>query len=436
MSASIRAARWPLRLVFLLLLMGLSGCAQRAPDAEFVRRIPWIGNGVWLKADLHSHSRFSDGIREPAEVVARAKQYGCDVIAITDHTDHDLRAATDEYFQATAALRQENPDRIMLDGIEWNIPPANGDDHAGVLVPSGPEGIRALKEFKARFDDLGRDSHQEELAHEALRWLAEQCKSWPVAPVVIFNHPSRKAARSLDHLDMILRLRRTSELLVGFEGSPGHQGAATLGSYVGSEPLMDRWDPAAARVGDLWDQLLARGEDFWGAVAFSDFHEELADGLRDHWPGEFSETWLYAPERTAAGALNALHAGSFFADHGWIVREVRLTVAAAGLPRPAWSGESITVRESASVTATIELTIPERDWAGESNRVDQVELIAIDSRRARVVATRAPLGGSVALSESLTVPPGGLVLRARGRRHVVEGPDLCFYTNPIRISSR
>lgn len=421
--------------LFLLLLA--AGCTGREPGAEFVRRTEWIGSGTWIKADLHIHSSFSDGIHEPAEIAKKARGYACDAIAITDHSDRDLNGASDGYFAATAAARQENPGLIVIDGIEWNVPPGAGNDHAGVLVPPGPDVVRTLQELKVRFDDLGRDSHDEKLAHEALRWLNDRSASWTVPPVVIINHPSRKVARSLEQLDKLRRFRGVTPLLIGIEGSPGHQGATPLGSYSGQEPVVDRWDPAAARIGDLWDQLLAPGEDWWGATAFSDFHEELADGLRDYWPGQFSETWLYVPERTAEGVLKALRAGCYFADHGAIVREVKLTVQAAGLSRPAWAGESIKVPASARITARVELNIPERDWSGESNRIDHIDLIAIDSGGARVVASRAPDVAPVVLEESLQVSPGGVVLRARGRRDdVAGGPALCFYTNPVRIIVR
>ncbi|MFI6318211.1 PHP domain-containing protein [Nonomuraea sp. NPDC050556] len=38
-----------------------------------------------MRIDLHSHSDASDGTRPPAEVVARAKAAGLDVLALTDH---------------------------------------------------------------------------------------------------------------------------------------------------------------------------------------------------------------------------------------------------------------------------------------------------------------------------------------------------------------
>ncbi|HWN82261.1 MAG TPA: PHP domain-containing protein, partial [Candidatus Udaeobacter sp.] len=366
----MRASAW--RAVVMGLVLGgfAAGCGGRPPGAEFVRRTPWIGSGSWLKADLHAHSRFSDGIRTPREIAVQAKTYGCDVLALTDHTDRELQGASAGYFVATAELRTEFPELVILDGIEWNIPPGGGDDHAGVLVPPGPEGQRALAELKTRFDDLGQATHDEQLALEALRFLTRESAGWSVPPVVIFNHPSRKLAHSLDPLAKLRRFRAESPLLVGFEGSPGHQGRTPIGSYERAVTTIDRWDPAAARPGDLWDQLLGAGEDWWGALAFSDFHEEVADGLHDYWPGQFSETWLYVPERSAAGVLRALTAGCFFADHGAIAREVKLTVSAPGLERPAWAGEHIRVAGSTPVVARVEMLVPERDWVGEPNRID------------------------------------------------------------------
>ena len=106
---------------------------------------------------------------------------------------------------------------------------------------------------------------------------------------------------------------------------------------------IDRWDPVAARVGDAWDTLLHDGLDVWAAYAPSDFHTESLADLGDYWPGQFAETWVYAPERSSAGILRALHAGSFFGDHGRIVREAELHVGATGLARPAGAGEVISV---------------------------------------------------------------------------------------------
>ena len=37
--------------------------------------------------DLHCHSTHSDGLLAPAAVVARAREHGVDVLALTDHDE-------------------------------------------------------------------------------------------------------------------------------------------------------------------------------------------------------------------------------------------------------------------------------------------------------------------------------------------------------------
>src|SRR5512145_1759930 len=38
-----------------------------------------------MRADLHLHSHYSDGLESPAEVVKRARAAGLDLIALADH---------------------------------------------------------------------------------------------------------------------------------------------------------------------------------------------------------------------------------------------------------------------------------------------------------------------------------------------------------------
>ena len=72
---------------------------QPRETAPFARAIPWAQTGVWLKAETHVHTSFSDG-RSLDELVDQAVANGCDVLAITDHTDRNLKAATPEYHAA------------------------------------------------------------------------------------------------------------------------------------------------------------------------------------------------------------------------------------------------------------------------------------------------------------------------------------------------
>src|SRR5262245_47798402 len=116
--------RWHLRKLVVLAIWLAVGCVGRAttpiatpttastpntvpavPDAaRFIRQIPWAGKGTWVKADTHTHTRFSDGSHTPDEVAAKAAEHGCQVIAITDHADNNLRAATPEYADAIRAI--------------------------------------------------------------------------------------------------------------------------------------------------------------------------------------------------------------------------------------------------------------------------------------------------------------------------------------------
>lgn len=413
-----------------LCLLVFAGCQFSGSGPKFIRRVDWAGRGQWIKVDSHIHSRFSDGAHTISDIAHQASKFGCDAIAITDHADLDRQAATVEYFDEIQAARRQFPQLMIMAGLEWNVPPFGGDEHATVLVPESREA--SLAEFKSEFDDYKRSTHSPERAAAAIRWLETLTYPGGVKPVVLLEHPSRKSHSSLEVAETIKQLRRDSNVLVGMS-APGHQAGQPVGAYKGREAPIDRWDPSVARVGDAWDRLLLSGMNVWGAAAPSDFHRADGNTWNDYWPGQFSETWAYVPERTIDGLLRAFHAGSFFGVHGHIARDVQLEVDVEGLPRPALPGETIQVAPSAQIFASIRCEIPSVDWAGKPNRIDHIELIAVSSDGGRVIASSSSNPSGATRLASLKVPAEGCVLRARGRRLMPDGPELQFYTNPVRI---
>jgi hypothetical protein len=424
-----------LSLALVSLGCGNSQSPDRLPKPRFLRQVEWTGKGVWVKADTHTHTKFSDGAHTVEEVAAKAEQFGCDVLAITDHADRNLKAATRDYHEAIRVARRQHPDLMLFAGLEWNVPPWGGDEHATVLIHPDLDEWGILSRFKEQFDDLGRKPHRMELAEEALRWLEQRAAHPEAKPVVIYEHPSRQRHLSMPVVEDMLRWRKVNDLVIGFSGAPGHQRFKPLGSYKKGESTIDRWDPAAARIGDAWDSLLAKGLDVWAAHAPSDFHNDSPNELHDYWPGEFSETWLYVPDKSPAGVLRAFRAGTFFAAHGHIVRRVELTLEASGLPRPAAVGEVVELAPGTPYQIRLRYDLPPTDWQGKPNRLHEIELIGIEREATNVLATIVPAPAGETLSGLLQVPPGGIVIRARGTRITTAGANLLFYTNPIRVQT-
>ena len=91
---------------------------------------------------------------------------------------------------------------------------------------------------------------------------------------------------------------------------------------------------------------------------------------------------------------------------------------------------------AAILDISVESVVPTTDWEGRPNRIDVVELIAVTREKVSIIARQSPQAEGPLLSTAFEVPAGGVVLRARGRRVVPGGPDLMFYTNPVRIVER
>ena len=139
-----------MRSLLLSLVLLLSACGT-GDDARHEVSIPWSLEGQWLVADLHTHTRFSDGGLTVEELAGRAVMNGCGALAITDHSDHSVKSVEPEFFEQVDAFRRSWPEMILLTGLEWNVPPYGGREHVNLIVD--PRIERAvLPPFKAQFD--------------------------------------------------------------------------------------------------------------------------------------------------------------------------------------------------------------------------------------------------------------------------------------------
>lgn len=425
----------PILATLLASTLTLSACNPFGSTGT-VTSIPWSDNGQWLVADLHSHTLFSDGSNSVAQVVNSAVENGCDVLAITDHSGLQERIGTTsrDYFFAIDAERARHPDLILFSGIEWNIPPHSGREHVGVLVDPA-QAAQVLPEFRQRFDDSGRpkaddpaDQHPDPIA--AMSWLRGQLDSGDQA-ALIANHPSRKRESSSEAEADLRQWSDGSTLMAAFEGAPGHQRSSHNGSYRHRLKTMDRWDPAAAEIGGAWDRLLADGTDLWGAVASSDYHNDKGD----YRPCAYSRTHIQTANRSPQAVLDALHAGSFWADHGRILEQFGLYLLHPDLDRAASPGETVRISDANGTRVALSL----RRGPGAEGQPLQAELIgncALGSVQALKQATLAAEQRSVQWRFNRLQPGAdgsSCYIRARVRLLQNDGPDLLAYSNPIRI---
>jgi len=121
------------------LLTAIAICISGAAFGQAARVSPWapsnvntpttvasINNGVWLKGDLHVHSRHSkESSNNPvAKIVAFSKSVGMDYLCITDHDNHvdgDVAHNTwaDPDFKSESVL--------LLYGAEWTTTRGHGN---------------------------------------------------------------------------------------------------------------------------------------------------------------------------------------------------------------------------------------------------------------------------------------------------------------------
>jgi PHP domain len=80
----------------------------------------------WLRGNLHAHTTFSDGVKEPAQLVAAYEDLGYDFLAITDHESW----IDESYWREIPKVSSSK--LVLFHGIELNWP--RFDQHIGKVV--------------------------------------------------------------------------------------------------------------------------------------------------------------------------------------------------------------------------------------------------------------------------------------------------------------
>ncbi len=400
----------------------IAGC-DSPPKVDFVTSVPWGLVGQTLVLDSHAHTTFSDGGASVTELVNLAVTNGCDVLAVTDHSDPSARTASPEYFAAVAEERTRVKDLLLFAGMEWNIPPYAQREQVVVLVDPAVE-QKVLPEFKAKFEDKSVK------AEEALTWMAQQAGSRD-AVALLYAHPSRGGADPAEKLSDFPRWQAAQGLFAGFEGGPGHQKLASPGDYQSQLKTIARWDPVVAEIGGTWDRLLDAGHSTWAALAVSEYiHPD-----KDFPPCSFARTHLRVPQPDYRGVLLALRAGSFWADHGHILEDLAFVAVHESLPMPATPGETIALAPSERPAFRVKIV----RGPGSANLPVTIELIGnLRSGKPEILAAHE----LVAAEDVFDWTPESMVpgadkksgyVRARVTAKVPAEGALAAYSNPIRI---
>tara|TARA_R110002110_G_scaffold413729_1_gene641531 strand:+ start:7323 stop:10184 length:2862 start_codon:yes stop_codon:yes gene_type:complete len=421
--------KFPLWLIGGLSVVGIIGVLAvvlRGQSPSFESSPGWAHHPASVVVDLHTHTLYSDGALSPDQLVELALNNGCNALAITDHSDKGGAAGADQ-LRDIAGLRQQYTDLILLAGIELNMPSYAGREHVNVITVPEHEG-----QLLRRLGNLAEDYGSTESEDANLIAAIGQYRDAGIPLVTLYNHASRKAASQ----EEILRNVRDWDPDGGFfnvlAGSPGHQKDKITGSYEPPLFTQDRWDPVVDEIGGVWDQLLARGYSIWGASASSDYHNRSLDEA----PCAFSRTHLSVPERSPQGVLQAIDAGTFWADHGQILKRFTFSLELDGLERRAYPGDLVNAGSDNSIGL---INVEVERGPGSAGKPLLLDLISsCVSGEAELVYTTV-LGPTTYAATSLVTlrspdnPLPDCFVRARVRVDVPAAPDLLAFTNPIRL---
>ncbi len=369
-------------------------------EAEIITQPVWAGLGAYLIFDPHTHTEYSDGTISQTELANMAAGQ-CDVLAFTDHSDIQ-GVSSPSRFDEIDAIRTTHPNMILFSALEINIPSYNGREHLTLITHPNLErrSLAALRAFAEKENDDSEDKDITRAFDEPFFEAVNNYNQIGASTLVIYNHPSRMDTNAIENKNDFIAWSRWSPHLIGFEGGPGHQNVEPHGLYEEALKTVNRWDHIAGNVGDVWDQLLGDGYQLWGAIASSDFH----DLEFDYAPCTFSRTHVQVRERSHEAVLEALRAGTFWADHGRILNRLNFNANVAGINEPLYPGGVAQLGEDKQITLNVDV----QRGAGSFGKPLNVDFIS------NCANGRATVIGSATLTENEYNTTLDLTARATG----------------------
>lgn len=394
------------RFITLLSCILIYSCARSKPDF-----------GTYLAGDFHQHTTFTDGSLSMPFLMDKENSMGLDWWVNSEHggggtvngllSGSDVRGGTFIFFDSDASdtikgmkasepsaddhnkphrimwrwqslmdysfkgvleERKKYPDKIIIQGLEWNVP---GHDNASTGIITNEFGekpdARTIAEFEYKFDELDNDTvgtagwikskrkgHAKTL--EALEWLQTNNKltSW-----VVPTHPERSSSFTIsDFRDMN---NTAPDVCFGFESMPGHQKSAERGGYSSAGDAYGKCTYGgtgimAAKIGGVWDAMLSEGRHWW-LFASSDFHD-VSD---DFYPGEYEKTYVSVNHRDAHSLVDGMRSGNIFVVQGDLIDKLEFSIGTTVM------GQTFKANGS---SATINIRVLDK------GKLDHVDLIA------------------------------------------------------------
>ena len=378
-------------------------------------------NGKWMTGDFHQHSYYTDGDHTIDEVIAKGFSYGLDFQANSEHggytnkdgynhlwgdaayypqnpikgvykeddNGHRLmwrwQSLSEYVYPHILDLRKKYTDKLILTGVEWNVP---SHGHCNVMIEDiGSFPYVALFEYLFDEDDydisnpfvgdwlpekLLKNTHDKTLAGAI--WLQKYFAghSW-----LIPTHPERK---NLWHVEDLRDLNNAApDVAFGFEGLPRHQKNSSRGGGNNAKTVgVGTYGGAGyfiSKVGGLWDALLGEGRHFFNFVN-SDFH----DTPGDFWPGEYAKTYVFVADldndgRYSTGeVVKGMQSGNSFSVRGNLINALDFTID-TGFTKVNMGQDAHTKRFN-EIEVTIAYTSPYKNNNGDKTVVDHIDLIA------------------------------------------------------------